>query len=136
LIAGLLAAMRILDRSGGLIASIAAGLGYAWLSFSGALLGESFRNHSWTLVTIWSIGTIIAAILALLAEMTALQSWPITRSKPVVFVLQTLLPAFAAPFFSSQGFGPGYGIPFALSLVVVSAGAATVASSKAIAKTQ
>ena len=134
LIAAFLVAMRMLDRSGGLIASLAAGLAYAWLSFSGALLGESFRRHSWTLVGIWGVGTIVAAIVALTAEMTALQSWPVTRSKPVVFVIQTLLPSFAAPFFSKQGFGAFHGVPFAISLLVVSAGAAAVGASKSVAK--
>src|SRR5579859_1424151 len=134
LIASLPVAMRMLDRSGGLIASLAAGLAYAWLSFSGALLGESFRRHSWTLVGIWTVGTIVAAIVALTAEMTALQSWPVTRSKPVVFVIQTLLPSFAAPFFSKQGFGPLHGVPFAISLLVVAAGAAAVGASRSVAK--
>lgn len=136
LIAAVLAAMRILDRSGGLIASLAAGLTYAWLAFAGALLGESFRRGSWTLASIWAVATILAAIVALTAEMTALQGWPVSRSKPVVFVIQTVLPAFAAPFFSKHGFGPAYGIPFALSLAVVGLGAATVASSAAVAGTQ
>ena len=134
LIAALLMAMRVLDRSGGLVASLAAGLAYAWVAFSGALLGESLRGHSRALVGFWAVGTITAAIIALIAEMTAFQSWPVTRSKPVVFVLQTLLPALAAPFFAAAGFGPLHGVPFALSLLVVSAGAAAVGASKSVAK--
>ena len=110
LIASLMISMRMLDRSGGLIASVAAGLAYAWLSFSGALLGERF------------------------AVTHALQSWLVTRSKPVVFVIQTLLPSFAAPFFSKQGVGPLHGIPFAISLLVVSAGAAVVGASKSVVR--
>lgn len=131
-----LAAMRVGGRSGGLPASVAAGLAYAWLSFSGALIGESYRRHSWTLAGLWSVGTVAAAVLAVTAEMTALQSWPVTRSKPVVFVIQTLLPSLASPFFSASGFGALHGIPFGLSLVVVSAGAATVAGSAAATKAQ
>jgi hypothetical protein len=134
LIAFLLVTMRLLGRRGGLLASLAAGLTYAWLAFSGALLGEAFRRGSWTLVVVWAAVTIVAAIVALTAEMTALQSWPVSRAKPVVFVIQTLVPAFAAPFFSTYGFGPAYGIPFALSLAVVGLGAATVASSTAVSE--
>lgn len=136
LVVGVLAAMRVLDRSGGLAASLAAGLSYAWLSFSGALLGEAFTSRAWTLVALWSLTTVFAAVLAVIAEMTALQSWPVSRSKPVVFVLQTLIPAFSAPFFSARGFGPLNGVPFAVSLVVVAAGAAVVAGSGAVARTQ
>jgi drug/metabolite transporter (DMT)-like permease len=136
LIVLMLAAMRVRERSGGLPASLVAGLAYAWLSFSGTLIGESFRRHSWRLTGLWCVGTVLAAVLAVTAEMTALQSWPVTRAKPFVFVIQTLLPSFASPFFSAQSFGPIHGIPFALSLVVVTAGAATVASSGALAKTQ
>jgi hypothetical protein len=99
------------------------------------LLGEAFTRHRWPLVALWALTTIVAAVLAVTAEMTALQSWPVSRSKPVVFVLQTLIPAFAAPFFSASGFGPIHGIPFAVSLVVVAGGAATVASSGAVAET-
>jgi hypothetical protein len=126
--------MRVFGRSGGLITSLAAGLAYAWVSFSGALVGESLRSGSWPLLVVWAIATLVAAIVALTAEMTALQSWPITRSKPVVFVLQTLLPALAAPFFAAAGFGPFHGIPFAISLLVVSAGAAAVGASKSVAR--
>lgn len=135
LIVGLLAAMRLLGRSGGLAASLAAGLGYAWLSFSGTLIGESFTRHSWTAAALWAVATAVAAVLAVTCEMTALQSWPVSRSKPVVFVLQTLIPAFAAPFFSAHGFGVFHGVPFAVSLLVVAAGAAIVASSGAVART-
>ncbi len=53
-----------------------------------------------------------------------------------MFVLQTLIPAFAAPFFSAHGFGPFNGIPFAVSLVVVAARAAIVAGAGAGASTQ
>lgn len=135
-VVGVLAAMRMLGRSGGLAASLAAGLSYAWLSFSGALLGEAFTRHSWASVAAWGVATVFAAVLAVTVEMTALQSWPVSRSKPVVFVLQTMIPAFAAPFFSAQGFGPLHGIPFAASLIVVAVGAATVAGSGAVAETQ
>ena len=135
-IVGLLAAMRVFDRSEGMPASVAAGLAYAWLSFSGALIGESFREHSWAVAGLWSIATFAAAVLALAAEMTALQSWPLTRSKPVVYVVQTLVPSLVAPFFSASGFGPAHGVPFALSLVVVSAGAALVASSASVARVE
>lgn len=136
LVIGVLAAMRVLDRSGGLAASLAAGTGYAWLSFSGTLLGEEFTRKAWLAVVLWTVATIVGAVLAVTAEMTALQSWPISRSKPVVFVLQTLIPAFAAPFFSARGFGPVHGIPFGVSLAVVALGAWTVAGSGAVSSAQ
>ena len=57
-----------------------------------------------------------------------------TRSKPVVFVVQTLLPAPATPFFPAAGFGPFHGVPCAISLLVVSAGAIAIGASKSAAK--
>jgi drug/metabolite transporter (DMT)-like permease len=109
-------------------------LAFAWVSFAGTLVGEAFNRHRWTETAVWTCATIVGAVLALGTEMTALQRWPVTRSKPVVFVLQTLLPALATPFFAAAGFGPAHGIPFALSLLVVSAGAATVGASRSVAK--
>jgi len=133
LIVLLLVALRLTDRRGGLAASLAGGLAYAWLSFAGTLLGEAFTDRDWAAVGGWGAAIVVAAILAVGAEMTALQTWPITRSKPVVFVLQTLVPAFGAAFFSSRRFGPASGIPFAAALIVVAIGAASVASSTSIA---
>jgi drug/metabolite transporter (DMT)-like permease len=133
---GGLAAMRAAGRRGGALTSVVAGLGYAWLSFSGTLVGEAFTRRSWGLVAGWSAATVVAAILAVGTEMTALQTWPVTRSKPVVFVLQTIVPALAAPFFSARGFGPAFGLPFGGSLLVVALGAAAVGSSGAVAASQ
>ncbi|HEX3806990.1 MAG TPA: hypothetical protein VHV52_09455, partial [Gaiellaceae bacterium] len=62
------------------------------------------------------------------------QTWPVTRSKPVVFVLQTIFPAFLAPFFAAGGFGPLDGVPFVLALLVVGGGSIVIASSRAVAK--
>jgi hypothetical protein len=134
LLAGLLLLMRRQNVVGGLVASLTAGLAYAWVSFGGTLLGEAFNRHRWLETGAWACATVLGAVLALGTEMTALQRWPVTRSKPVVFVLQTLVPALAAPFFAAAGFGPFHGVPFAISLLVVSAGAAAVGSSKSVAK--
>ena len=134
LLAALLLLMRRQNLVGGLVASLAAGLTYAWVSFGGTLVGEAFNRQRWLETGAWACATIIGAVLALGSEMTALQWWPVTRSKPVVFVLQTLLPALAAPFFATTGFGPFHGAPFAISLLVVSAGAATVGASESVAK--
>jgi hypothetical protein len=49
-----------------------------------------------------------------------------------VFVLQTRVPALAAPFFAAAGFGPFHGVPFAVSLLVVSGGAAVVGASVSV----
>jgi drug/metabolite transporter (DMT)-like permease len=126
--------VRLRGRSDGLTTSVCAGLLYAWLGVGGTLLSESFSARRWGLLSLWAGLTIVSAVLAVLAEMTALQTWPVTRSKPVVFVLQTIGPAVVAPFFASSGFGPLYGVPFALALAVVGAGSVAVGSSAAIAE--
>lgn len=132
-IVAVLAAIRVTGRTSGLVTSLAAGLAYAWLSFSAALVGEAFTRHSWTWVVVWAAATVACAVLAVVTEMTALQHWPVTRSKPVVFVLQTMVPAAAAPFFVSEFSAERAGV-FVVALLVVASGSVAIASSGAMSK--
>jgi len=58
----------------------------------------------------------------------------VTRSKPVVFALQTIVPAIASPFFAATSLGVGGGALFAGALVVVAFGSVAVGSSRAVVK--
>jgi hypothetical protein len=61
-------------------------------------------------------------------------SWPVTRSTPVGFVLQALLPPLTTHFLAASGFGPVHGAPLAISLLVVSARAAAVGAPESVAR--
>ena len=100
----------------------------------GALVGEAFTRRSWGWAALWAATTVIGAVIAVLAEMTALQRWPVTRSKPVVSVLQTIVLASALPFFAATSLGVGGGSIFAEALVVVAFGSLAVGSSRAVMK--
>jgi drug/metabolite transporter (DMT)-like permease len=133
-LATVLVLTRLLRRVDGLTTSLAAGLTYAWVGLGGTLVGEAFTRRNWGWEGVWAATTVIAAALAVLAEMTALQSWPVTRSKPVVFVLQTILPAALAPFFAARAFDVGRGALFAGSLAVLALASTAVGSSRAVVK--
>jgi hypothetical protein len=64
--------------------------------------------------------------------MTALQTWPATRSIPVVFGLEMSLPAALAPVLTLAR--PGHLLTFAAALVVAVAGAVVLGSSRAVAR--
>lgn len=133
-LAGGLLATRLLRRVDGLTTSLAAGLAYAWVSFGGTLVGEAFTRRSWGWAGVWVGTTIAGAVLAVLSEMSALQRWPVTRAKPVVFVLQTILPAIVSPFFAAAAFGVGRDALFACALAVVALGSVAVGTSGAVVK--
>ena len=64
--------------------------------------------------------------------MTALQSWPATRSIPVVFGIEMVLPAALLPVLTHTR--PGHAVSFGLSLAVACAGAAILGSSRVVAR--
>jgi hypothetical protein len=64
--------------------------------------------------------------------MTALQTWPATRSIPVVFGLEMALPAALAPILSFVR--PSHLVTFGLALAVAVGGAALLGSSRAVAR--
>jgi hypothetical protein len=64
--------------------------------------------------------------------MTALQSWPATRSIPVVFGIEMALPAAVTPLLAEGG-SPPHPVVFGLALAVACAGAAVLGSTKTVA---
>jgi hypothetical protein len=125
-------ALRVLGLAGGLATSISAGFGWAAVGLATARLDEAVGHRHWILALAWGAGIGIASWSGLLAEMTALQTWPATRSIPVVFGIEMVLPAALLPLLTHTG--PAHAVSFAASLAVASAGAALLGSSRAVAR--
>jgi drug/metabolite transporter (DMT)-like permease len=124
--------LRLLGRAGGLPTSIAAGFGWAVVGLATALIDEGIADRHWLVAVAWGIGVGAASWSSLLAEMTALQTWPATRSIPIVFGIEMVLPAALLPLLTSTG--PGHTLAFAVALAVACAGAAVLGSSRAVAR--
>jgi drug/metabolite transporter (DMT)-like permease len=123
--------LRALGHAGGLPTSICAGTGWAAVGLSTALIVGSVADRHWLGALAWAAGTAAAAWSGLLSEMTALQTWPATRSIPVVFALEMSLPAALAPALTSTG--PLHPVPFVVALATAVGGAAVLGSSRAVA---
>jgi drug/metabolite transporter (DMT)-like permease len=125
-------ALRALGRAGGLATSISAGFGWAAVGLATALIDEAVAQRHWQVAVYWGVGVGAASWSALLAEMTALQAWPATRSIPVVFGIEMVVPAALLPLLTSTR--PGHVLSFAAALAVACAGAAVLGSSRAVAR--
>jgi drug/metabolite transporter (DMT)-like permease len=125
-------ALRVAGHAGGLPTSIVAGLGWACVGLATALGVSALSDRRWLLMLAWGAGVLVASGATLLSEMTALQSWPATRSIPVVFGLEMALPAALTPVLSS-GASPPHPLVFALALAGACAGAVVLGSTKTVA---
>ena len=124
--------LRLLGRAGGLETSIVSGLGWACVGLATALVVSALSDHRWLVMLGWGLAVGLASGTTLLAEMTALQSWPATRSIPVVFGIEMALPAALEPLLA-QNASPPHPVAFAVALVVACAGAAVLGSTKTVA---
>jgi hypothetical protein len=125
-------ALRLLGRAGGLATSISAGFGWAAVGLATAMIDAAVADRRWVVALAWGAGVAAASWSSLLAEMTALQSWPATRSIPVVFGIEMVLPAALLPLLT--GTRPGHVVSFAAALAVACAGATVLGSSSAVAR--
>jgi len=124
--------LRLAGLAGGLATSIVSGVGWACVGLGTALAVSGLSDRRWLVAIGWGLGVALASGSTLLAEMTALQSWPATRSIPVVFGLEMALPAAVAPLLST-GASPPHPVAFGLALIVACAGAALLGSSQSVA---
>jgi drug/metabolite transporter (DMT)-like permease len=123
--------LRASGRAGGLATSGSAGFGWAAVGLATALIDQSLAHRHWLEALAWGAGVALASWSALLAEMTALQAWPATRSIPIVFGIEMVLPAALLPFLVHTR--PGHLVSFGAALAVAVAGVALLGSSRAVA---
>ncbi len=124
--------LRALDKMGGLATSVVAGLGWAMVGLTTALIDASVAHRHWLAALAWGAGVAAASWSSLLSEMTALQTWQATRSIPVVFALEMAVPAASIPILSRTP--PTHEVTFILALAVACAGAIVLGSSRAVAR--
>jgi drug/metabolite transporter (DMT)-like permease len=105
---------------------LAAGLGFAWSGVATKLASDDLAQGHVLRAVAWGLSTAAASGVAVLSEMSALQSRPAIQVAPVVFVTQTVVPVALAPLLFGERFSatPLGGVPLALSLIVLIAGAA------------
>ncbi len=118
-------------RSPAIVTMVGAGMGFAWSGVATKLASDDLSHGRLGLAAAWGLSTAAASGVAVLAEMSALQTRPAIQVAPVVFVTQTVVPVLLAPLLFGEYFSstPLYGIPLAISLVVLIGGASMLARS-------
>jgi hypothetical protein len=126
--------LRLLDRQAPLITMLGAGLGFAWSGLVTKFVADAASNGHWLTALAWAISTGVASGLAVISEMTALQTRPAIQVAPVVFVVQTLVPVTLAPLLLHENYfsDPLSGTVLLIALGVLLSGAAVLASSPAL----
>ena len=114
---------------------LAAAAGDALAAIGLKLVADAANDRNWSLAVAYGIGAALAGLLALTAEMSALQRIRATRVAPVVLAGQVLVPALAGPLVFGELWGRSTagGILLALALLTVAGGAALLGASAAVA---
>jgi drug/metabolite transporter (DMT)-like permease len=114
---------------------VSAGLAYACSGFMTKFVADAFSEARILPGLAWLAGTAVAALIGLTSEMTALQRRSAIRVFPGVLVIQIVLAVLCAPLLAGEQWSTE---PFKLavlgvSLVVLAAGTAVLASAGAVA---
>ncbi|HET6449509.1 MAG TPA: hypothetical protein VFG31_10415 [Conexibacter sp.] len=134
----LLAPLVLRSRTDVRLRVLAAAAGDALAVVGLKLVAEAANDGSWPRALLFAIGAALAGLLALTAEMSALQRTAATRVAPVVLAGQVLVPALAGPLAFGEPWGRSTagGILLALALLTVTAGAALLGASATVAELQ
>jgi hypothetical protein len=126
----------VLRRRGatGIVAVIGAGCGYAWTAIASKLLTDGLSNGALLAAAAWLATAAASEGLALLSEMSALQSRPATRVAPVMFAVQVLVPVVLAPLIFEESWGstPLGGAALVACMALAVFGTVLLAGSKAV----
>jgi len=118
----------------GLIATVAAGAGYAWTAIASKLLTDELAAGTLLIAALWLATAAASEGLALLSEMSALQRRPATHVAPIMFAVQVLVPVLLAPLIFDESWSetPLGGIALVAFIALAVAGAIFLAGSKAV----
>ena len=114
---------------------VSAGLAYACSGFMTKFVADAFSEGRILPALAWLGGTAIAALIGLTSEMTALQKRSAIRVFPGVLVIQIVLAVLCAPLLAGEQWStePLQLAALGVSLVVLAAGTAVLASAGAVA---
>ena len=125
-----------LDRRqfGALVPAMGAGAAYALTAITTKLLSDRLDGGEWLGAALWLGATALAGLLALVDQTTALQRGRTTQVGVIVYVVPVVVPVLAAPVLVGESWAssPVGGLPLALSVAGVCAGAAILGSSRRI----
>lgn len=114
---------------------IGAGLAYAWVDFVNKLLADDLSNGLWLLAIVWVLATVSVGGLAFLEETTAFQRRPAVTVAPVISAVHDPLPVLMALWSGIEVWGSAHRIiPLIAGLAVITAGAAVLGRSRAVAQ--
>jgi drug/metabolite transporter (DMT)-like permease len=118
----------------GLIATVAAGAGYAWTAIASKLLTDELAAGTLLLAALWLVTAAGSESLALLSEMSALQRRPATHVAPIMFAVQVLVPVLLAPLIFDESWAetPAGGAALVAFMALAVAGTVLLAGSKAV----
>jgi drug/metabolite transporter (DMT)-like permease len=113
---------------------LAAGAGDAWGAFVTKLVADELSRGRVAFAIALGLAAVLAGLLAVTSEMSALQSLPATRVAPVVLVMQIVIPVLLAPLLVGEDWGatPGGGAVLVAGLLAVAGGTVTLGSSPAV----
>jgi hypothetical protein len=123
--------LNALGRNFAELTMVGAGLAFGWSAIATKLASDDLRTHHLLTAAVWGLSTAAASGVGVLSETSALQARPAIQVAPVVFVTQTVVPVASAPLLFGERFTstPLGGVPLAVSLAVLIAGAAMLARS-------
>jgi hypothetical protein len=123
--------LRALRRSPASVTIVCAGLAFGWSGVATKLASDDLSRGYLVVAIAWGLATAGASAVGVLSESSSLQARPAIQVAPVVFVTQTIVPVALAPVLFGERFSdtPLGGIPLALSLLLLVAGAAALVRS-------
>jgi len=119
----------------GYVAALGAGFAFSAMSISTKLFTNAVDARTWGWMLAWLAITGCAAGLAVLSEMTALQTKPVTRVAPTILSIETIVPVVLAPVLVHEHWGstPLGGGVLVASLAALVGGAVLLTSSDIVA---
>lgn len=127
-------ALRRGGSAAGTVAIVSAGFGYAWTAIASKLLTDELSTGALLIALAWLASAAASEGLALLSEMSALQSRPATRVAPIMFAVQVLVPVILAPLIFEEDWSttPLDGGALVAFMLVALSGVVLLAGSRAV----
>jgi drug/metabolite transporter (DMT)-like permease len=126
--------LSLLGRSAGLLIAVGAGAAYAIDGLATKFFSDDFSNEAWIGLVAWGVVMGLAAGVATLSEMSALQNRPATQVAPIILALTTLVPVALAPVLAGETWSgdPWLRVALGASILLIVGGASVLATSPAV----